>query len=142
MFASSRDVCLDLYLLYLIGSITFVLSKISLEARFLSNFMHPNIVKLRAISKVGPLADNYFIIIDRLCDTLEDRLEKWLVRKNRCTGIGKLFDRQGRKLQKLNGDKMNSAVDLASAIAYLHEQKIIYRDLKPENIGFDIVSIV
>ncbi len=34
-------------------------------------------------------------------------------------------------------ERINVAKSIASAVAYLHSEQIIYRDLKPENIGFD-----
>eukprot|EP00537_Pseudo-nitzschia_pungens_P013812 CAMPEP_0172390236 /NCGR_PEP_ID=MMETSP1061-20121228/6919_1 /TAXON_ID=37318 /ORGANISM="Pseudo-nitzschia pungens, Strain cf. pungens" /LENGTH=951 /DNA_ID=CAMNT_0013120545 /DNA_START=293 /DNA_END=3148 /DNA_ORIENTATION=- len=33
--------------------------------------------------------------------------------------------------------RMNLLIDLCSAVAFLHSQKVLHRDLKPDNVGFD-----
>jgi serine/threonine protein kinase len=45
--------------------------------------------------------------------------------------------RQGDAFLK---ERLAAANDLAGAIGFMHECRIIHRDIKPENIGFDIVS--
>lgn len=114
----------------------------AVETRFLSDIEHPNIIKLRAIAATDhPYTPNYFIVLDRLYDTLEKRIEKWTRIKGRQKGILKHFtDPKGSKRVALSEERMIAAFDLAAALAYLHRRKIVYRDLKPENIGFDIVG--
>lgn len=103
----------------------------SVETRVLSDTAHPNIVRLRALAQVSPYDENYFIVMDRLYDTLEGRIEKWLKLFNKCSGIGgKVFDRKGEKKKELLEEKMVAAFDLSDALGYLHGRKIIYRDIK------------
>jgi Protein tyrosine and serine/threonine kinase len=47
------------------------------EAEFLKRLQHPNVVKLRGTAKGDPFAPGYFLVVDRLCDTLYGRLHTW-----------------------------------------------------------------
>jgi serine/threonine protein kinase len=114
---------------------------IATETRVLSDIEHPNIIKMRACGEVSPFDEKYFIVMDRLYDTMEGRIAKWGNRGKRNAGFGgKLFDRKGLKKKSILEEKLVAAFDLSAAIGHLHDKKIIYRDLKPENIGFDCVS--
>jgi len=112
------------------------------ETRVLSDLEHPNIIKMRACAQVSPYDESYFIVMDRLYDTMENRMEKWIKRGKRNTGlVGALFDRKGNKKKDLLEEKLVAAFDLCAAIGHMHDHNILYRDLKPENVGFDIVSM-
>jgi hypothetical protein len=112
------------------------------ETRLLSSLEHhPNIIKLRAIAEGDRFHKDYFIILDRVFDTLTERLGIWKKLNEKMKGIvGVVRDRKGEKKAILFEERIFFAYDLSSALAHLHKHGIIHRDLKPDNIGFDIVS--
>mmetsp|Transcript_33548 Transcript_33548/g.81287 ORF Transcript_33548/g.81287 Transcript_33548/m.81287 type:complete len:537 (+) Transcript_33548:150-1760(+) len=101
---------------------------------------HPNVIKLRGVAVENMFSKDYFLILDRLYDTLQVRILKWKKKKKKSKGFVRSYikDRNGEKKRKLKEDRMQYAMDLVAAISYIHEHRIIHRDLKPDNIGFDI----
>lgn len=115
------------------------------EARILSAIEHPNIIKLRALQAGDPFRPDFFIIMDRLYETLDQRIQVWRQEQSRkkhnklFSGITKRLAFRHSKISKASSyrDRVVSAFHLASALKYLHQHRLIHRDLKPENIGFD-----
>jgi serine/threonine protein kinase len=94
---------------------------LALEAKFLSSVRHPNIIKMRAMAVGDPCQSEYFIVLDRLYDTLNDRVTTW--QKKQCSGFAKLFDFQKKKEKNFLAQRLTVAYDVASAIEYLHNLK-------------------
>jgi hypothetical protein len=96
---------------------------------------------MRGIAEGNLLQKGFFIIMDRLYDTLDVRIKQWKKRftqnKGNCFGFG--ADKQ--QLYQLTVERLTVAYDLAAALAYMHANNLVYRDLKQQNIGFDIVSL-
>eukprot|EP00548_Thalassiothrix_antarctica_P001784 CAMPEP_0194141150 /NCGR_PEP_ID=MMETSP0152-20130528/10631_1 /TAXON_ID=1049557 /ORGANISM="Thalassiothrix antarctica, Strain L6-D1" /LENGTH=405 /DNA_ID=CAMNT_0038839697 /DNA_START=220 /DNA_END=1437 /DNA_ORIENTATION=+ len=105
-------------------------SELILEAKYLTTLKHPNLISIHASATAGGMAysdgrhDAFFVVLDRLDSTLLDEVVKWKV--------------QGSKLKVSLDQRLKMMVDLASALEYLHDRKLVYRDLKPGNVGFDL----
>ena len=92
------------------------------ETAILSSLDHPNIIKLwgRAGNNTSfKLSDGYFILVDRLKDTLQDKIDRW----------AKSYPNARKNPPSLHQIKV--ACDLSNAISYLHMSNVVFRDLKP-----------
>ena len=115
------------------------------EANFLASIKHPNILAIKGWALGGSSAfsggkhDGFFIVLDRLEETLDQRIRNWSqqLKRYKQPSLVKIA-KEGQIQRLLFAGRLSIARDIASAIAYLHENGIIYRDLKPANIGFDI----
>jgi serine/threonine protein kinase len=98
-----------------------------IEAKYLTRFNHENILKARGLAQGWESAfadgeyDSFFILFDRLEDTLNKRIKKW---------------RHGEFREENTVErKLSWARELASALGYLADRRLLFRDLKPANIG-------
>jgi len=69
--------------------------------------------------------ESFFFIIDRLSGTIFNAIQEW--------------KKEGRQHHLHDASsvltKTKYALQIASALEYVHQRRIIYRDLKPQNIG-------
>lgn len=112
---------------------------LAVEARFLAVVHHPHIIRMRAIADSDPYDGSFFIILDRLYCTLDERMEIWRAKQRR-HNVGSMmtFGKNKSGSNKLILKRLVAAYQIARALSYLHNLNVIYRDLKPENIGFDV----
>lgn len=111
----------------------------SVETMFLSVVEHPHIIKMRGVGACGMSNPDYFIVLDRLYDTLEARISKWKIQTKKANSVmNKIKKKSGEKNAEIMKTKLKYAYDLMGAIEYLHKKGLVYRDLKPENVGFNV----
>ncbi|KAL7533608.1 hypothetical protein ACHAXR_009364, partial [Thalassiosira sp. AJA248-18] len=87
-------------------------SDLALEAEFLANLSHPNIIKLRGISFAGAKGfengpKGYFLIIDRLNETLDMRLKRWKKEKKKKKVMGSGMIGSGLKKTMLLAERIS-----------------------------------
>ena len=116
------------------------------EARILSELDHENIIKIRGVGSEtfsGSLQSrNFFLLLDVLDETLEDRLERW--GKEKATNIRRKFrklisndsNHRLKDCQRMYRRIYESTLGIARGMEYLHQKKIVWCDVKPANIGF------
>ena len=115
-----------------------------LEAKYLSALSthpHPCIINLHGVAAAGAAGfatgqmGGYFLVVDRLYDTLDKRIDVWKEIKRR--KLRRSSPQNVKILQAMFMQRLQVACDICSAIRHLHRLKIVFRDLKPDNVGFD-----
>lgn len=102
---------------------------LALEVKFLSVLRHPHIIKMRGLSSSHPCSESFFIILDRLYDTLKERVEKWSKTRRKLSGAFALvLDKNSVKRQKFLANRLCAAYEICSAVHYLHMNRWVSCD--------------
>ena len=85
---------------------------------------------MRAISSAHPCSDQFFIVLDRLYETLTERLSTWKKSVKKLTGLTGSLRRLGGgqgKGEKGNmlAERLVVAHDICSALAFLHSKRYV-----------------
>ncbi|KAL3915453.1 MAG: hypothetical protein SGILL_005648, partial [Bacillariaceae sp.] len=102
---------------------------LAMETRFLGSLDHPNIIKLEGVSTRDPFADGYFIVLEKVSETLSKKVKGWMDMDRQCKGITGVFTGSKQKIQRLHSERIAAAYDLATGMEFLHKRNIVFRDL-------------
>jgi serine/threonine protein kinase len=99
------------------------IADLAFEAHFLSVIHHPNIIKVRGFCIEDFCSDRFFIMMDRLYDTLDTAIVGWREKNKKYSSLMGAMKGGKEKAQELFADRMNFAWDLANAMDHLHKMK-------------------
>ena len=108
------------------------LKDMQIEIDTLQKLNHPNIVSILAhgsmvLEGLSKFEQPYpFVILDRLGETLQDKLVYWEAKHQKHTSlIGKMVNRSYTKMNFCARERWQILRDLASALAYMHGQRYV-----------------
>ena len=103
---------------------------------------------MRAMADGPKLSRHFFIVMDRLYETLQEKIAEWSQLEKSVGGGGsgsgkillaglglmggkaKVKNKSKPELEQLLCERLVFAYDIATAFAYMHENQIVYRDVK------------
>ena len=94
---------------------------LAMETHLLSSIDHENIVGLHGMASGGPFEDGYFVILEKINDTLSKKVKGWMDMDRQCKGITGVFTGSKKKQQRLQAERIAAAFHLAQGMNYLHE---------------------
>ena len=104
-----------------------------LEGKYMSRLNHPNIIKFHGMLSSGKpherkCYDDLGIIVDRISETLEQRIQRWNAQQDNPALIEREHVIRSKTIYMLQ---------IAEAISYLHSRRLLVRNICPQTIGFD-----
>ena len=102
---------------------------LAMETRYLAMLNHENIISITGVSSSGAFSDGYFIVLEKLNETLGKRVKVWMDLDRQCKGITGIFTGSKKKARRLQMERISAARNLVAGMEYLHQQNIAFRDL-------------
>jgi len=102
---------------------------LAMESRFLASLDHENIICLKGVSSNGAFSEGYFIILEKVNETLGRKVKGWMDMDRQCKGITGVFTGSKKKAQRLQSERISAACDLVAGMDFLHQRNIVFRDL-------------
>jgi len=96
---------------------------LAIEIEFLSALDHPNIIKMRGNGGADMIRPDNFIVLDRLYETLEEKVQIWKIDWKKNSGCFGCFGVNKEILNDLLLERYVVAYDIAHALMFLHEKK-------------------
>ena len=102
---------------------------LAIEAKILGMLQHPHIVSLRGLARVpSPLDSGFFIVMDRLYESLEDKIQKGWKQRFVMEALdahipGLPWNHRG--LMDLQRERLRLLHDVATAFQYLHRKRYV-----------------
>jgi serine/threonine protein kinase len=121
------------------------------ETFVLRALSHPNIIKLKGLPIEHYQDENFssnmilsksscsFLMMEKMHQMLQDRIKFWkrAYRRVMKPELRMVINRRGLEQKKVLIEQLKAAVELASALEYLHINKYLHGSLVPSNIGFN-----
>ena len=102
---------------------------LAMETRFLTLLDHENIVCIKGVSSTGAFSDGFFILLEKLNETLGKRVKVWMDMDRQCKGITGVFTGSKNKARRLQSERISAARSLVAGMDFLHQRNIVFRDL-------------
>lgn len=100
------------------------IADIVVEARLLAVIQHQHIIKIRGFGSCGYFNKDFFILMDRLDQTLDRKINQWRDETRKSSGmLGKLSKKKKEKVDEIKDEKVDACRGVASAIRFLHSKK-------------------
>lgn len=102
------------------------------EGLIMASLQHEHILSVKAWAECGLQGfesgrhDSYFLVLERLSDTLSDRLKQWQKQSDR---LKFNLIQRGKKKSSFLCERLQVALSLADAMEYMHSKRILHRDL-------------
>jgi hypothetical protein len=100
----------------------------AMETKIISSIDHPNIVKVRAVMGTFGRPSDFGIIMDRLNETLRDKIEEWAVEEKKAKGnlMKRLSGRGSDDTERMNElllVRKYALYDIARTLKFLHQKR-------------------